>query len=843
MSKSIDGVRISRLAWVGLALAVFLPFTEVQGQGALTVSNPHWNITLTDCGYSDFLLDNTPGFQGREYLSGEWGAAVGYQVAGQAPVSPEWLEPHFSYPDWTTPSTFTVVLPITQLGLNADGLPVAQSVIANADVMITLDYEMLDTVIGTPMGTVPASAGGSGAAIHSDRYVLKQTYTVKNISGAALSNLQLFQFLHGLQSQRGVYDNRLYAGTDSAYRYDTTLVGVDAWAVGAGSSASGLEDYIGFQSSVPPSAYEIGYYGIEENGVDFHVVGKPSEGVHLSVENNWQSAPYASRQGTDYFAPAQRWIGGAERWTLGSLGAGQSVSLDVILSLCTGTKVDLGVGSTGGCNGGSSVPGGLDYTFDEVTGSGSCFAEYARADVPELEIRVAHGEFGPLSFLTPGGPAQIWNVSFSGSYAGALSLSLAYDPMLLPAGFDETTLCIYHFDGGSWQRLAGTVDVLRHTVTVTASSLAAFALGVDGGMAYTINAGVLPAGHGSVTGTGTYANGSGVTLVAVPDVGYAFSNWTENASVISTSPSYTFTVHSERTLVAHFTAVGAAKTIATGSLPSNAGSTSGDGAYAFGTSATVNATANDGYKFSKWLLNGNAVSTVRSFTFTVTNNTSLVAKFKPVYKVVVSSDNPDGGDVEADPVYEPSELAKMKAIPFTGFAFVNWTENAMPVSTDPLYQFTVSGNRELIGHFALGNRIDVGITPAHSGNVSGGGVYTSGASVTVTAGANAGYVFVNWTEGGTEVGTSPSYTLTSDAQHTLVANFLMQPALSRTLTASDGVTFAWPADAAGWILQESPDLSPGSWTNSWRTVDVLDAQKRVTVTPLNGRAFFRLQHP
>lgn len=47
-------------------------FTDMAvAQGSLTVANPHWNITMTDGGYSDFLLDNTPGFQGREYLSGE----------------------------------------------------------------------------------------------------------------------------------------------------------------------------------------------------------------------------------------------------------------------------------------------------------------------------------------------------------------------------------------------------------------------------------------------------------------------------------------------------------------------------------------------------------------------------------------------------------------------------------------------------------------------------------------------------------------------------------------------------------------------------------------------------
>lgn len=118
--------------------------------------------------------------------------------------------------------------------------------------------------------------------------------------------------------------------------------------------------------------------------------------------------------GTDSFAPAQRWIAGAERWSLGSLSAGQSVSLDVLLSLCTGTVVAPGADSTGGCNGGSSVPGGLDYTFDDVTSAGTCFAEYTRADAAEIEVRIAHGEFGPLTFLTPGGSAQIYRHSHSG---------------------------------------------------------------------------------------------------------------------------------------------------------------------------------------------------------------------------------------------------------------------------------------------------------------------------------------------------------------------------------------------------------------------------------------------
>lgn len=844
MNSLANDPSLARAFSLCLGMASLLIFSGwAEGQTFLTVANPHWNITLSSFGYSDFLLDNTPGFQGREYLSGEWGAAVGYQVTGRPLTPPQWLEPHFTYPDWTTPSTFQVVSPITlQPVLNSAGLPVAQSVISNADVQITVDYEMLDTIVGTPMGTMPASSGGPGAFINSDRYVFKQTYTVKNISGAEINNLQLFQFLHGLQAQSGVYDNRLHAGPFSQYCHDITEVGVDAWAVGAGSSTYGLEDYLGFQSSVAPTAYEIGHYGIEGNGVDFHTLGKPSTGVHLSVEDNWSTVPYSTRASTDNFAPPQRWIAGAQRWSLGTLTAGQSVSLDVLLSLCTGTVVAPGAGSTGGCNGGSSVPGGLDYTFDDVTAPGTCFAEYARADTAEIEVRIAHGDFGPLTFFTPGGPAQIWNVSFSGAFAGSSQVAFAYDPMLLPAGYDENALCMYQYYGGAWHLLGGSVDTLHHTITVAVTSFSAFALGASGGTVCSVTAGTMPADGGTITGGGTYADGSEVTLVATARGGYAFSNWTENAAVVSTSPSYTFPGHGDHALVAKFSVVGAANTVTTGSLPSNGGSTGGDGAYATGSSATVVATANAGYKFSKWVANGVTVSLSSSYTFTVTKDLVLVAKFTPAYRIVVTADTPDC-EVEADSsLYDPGDLAILKVAHYaSGYAFVNWTEHDMPVSTDPDYRFHVNGNRELVGHFVPGNRINAAVEPPHAGTVSGAGVYASGAGVTLDAAANTGYVFVNWTEGGSVVGSSPSYGLTSDAQHTLVANFLAQPAV--TIAYPSALTVSWPADATGWNLEESPDLSSGSWSSTTQAVNVVGAQKQVTVPAVTKQSFFRLVHP
>src|SRR5512145_388757 len=100
-------------------LILLVPCRQAEAQG-LALANPHWNITLSDYGYSDFLLDNTPGFEGREYLSGEWGAAIAYQPSGGAALAPRFLDPMFLFPDWPTLSTFDVKSPLTQIGLNND---------------------------------------------------------------------------------------------------------------------------------------------------------------------------------------------------------------------------------------------------------------------------------------------------------------------------------------------------------------------------------------------------------------------------------------------------------------------------------------------------------------------------------------------------------------------------------------------------------------------------------------------------------------------------------------------------------------------------------------------------
>lgn len=72
--------------------------------------------------------------------------------------------------------------------------------------------------------------------------------------------------------------------------------------------------------------------------------------------------------------------------------------------------------------------------------------------------------------------------------------------------------------------------------------------------------------------------------------------------------------------------------------------------------------------------------------------------------------------------------------------------------------------------------ITASASPAGAGTVGGGGVYTNGASVVVTANANNGFAFANWTEGGTPVSSSATYSFTATVNRSLVANFVANAA-------------------------------------------------------------------
>ena len=72
---------------------------------------------------------------------------------------------------------------------------------------------------------------------------------------------------------------------------------------------------------------------------------------------------------------------------------------------------------------------------------------------------------------------------------------------------------------------------------------------------YTITATANPTEGGTVTGAGTYDHDASCTLTATANEGYVFVNWTENGEEVASDTTFSFTVTSDRELVANFEAV------------------------------------------------------------------------------------------------------------------------------------------------------------------------------------------------------------------------------------------------------------------------------------------------
>ena len=355
---------------------------------------------------------------------------------------------------------------------------------------------------------------------------------------------------------------------------------------------------------------------------------------------------------------------------------------------------------------------------------------------------------------------------------------------------------------------------------------------------YTITVSANPTNGGSVTGGGTYQQGQSCTVSATAATGYTFLRWTENGSQVSTNPNYTFTVTSNRTLVAQFQQQN--YTISVSANPSNGGTVTGGGAYHYGDNCTVIATPANGYAFTNWTENGNVVSTQANYTFTVTGNRTLVAHFQAQTYTITATANPsNGGTVTGGGTFNYGQSCTLTATPASNYNFVRWTKNGSQVSTNPTYTFTVTESAAYVAHFELQSfTVSVSANPTNGGTVTGGGTFNYGQNCTVTASANQGYNFVNWTEGGNVVSTNANYSFTVTANRTLVANFTLQtvqitanvdPAVGGT--ASGGGTYNY-GDVVTVTVETNEDYAFQNWTENG---SVVSEERTYTFTATTNR--------
>ena len=192
------------------------------------------------------------------------------------------------------------------------------------------------------------------------------------------------------------------------------------------------------------------------------------------------------------------------------------------------------------------------------------------------------------------------------------------------------------------------------------------------------------------TGAGTYLEGKQITVVADEIVGKKFVRWVNGAGAeVSTLSTYTFTPDSNLKLVAEYEDAKVSYSV-TSTENGEAVVTE----VSYNSEVTATATAAQGRKFAYWINeNGDVISALNPYKFTITQNTALVAVFvdesvELKFKLTVK-----GGSADKE-IYDIAETATVTldetAVP-AKTVFAGWKdEKGNIVSTDKQYKFAVS---------------------------------------------------------------------------------------------------------------------------------------------------------
>jgi uncharacterized repeat protein (TIGR02543 family) len=185
----------------------------------------------------------------------------------------------------------------------------------------------------------------------------------------------------------------------------------------------------------------------------------------------------------------------------------------------------------------------------------------------------------------------------------------------------------YAFDGWSG-------DVTGKTSPVTLAMNGDKSVVAHFKIQYTLNASVGPDGGGTVTPvSGSYDDGSEVTLAAVPTQGYAFDRWSGDVTG-KTSP-VTLAMNGNKSVVAHFKIQ---YTLSAAASPDGGGTvTPVGGSYDNGAEVTLAAVPAQGYAFDRW--SGDITGKTSPFTLAMNGNKSVVAHFNKIFLEDQFTDN------------------------------------------------------------------------------------------------------------------------------------------------------------------------------------------------------------
>ncbi len=445
---------------------------------------------------------------------------------------------------------------------------------------------------------------------------------------------------------------------------------------------------------------------------------------------------------------------------------------------------------------------------------------------------------------------------------------------MAPGETDTITLTV----GVGYSTASGT-NAVTNSVSVTGGGIAAPATGSDpttiipapiqvtfgtnpSGLIYTVDG--TPYSAGTVL---SLTNGSTHTIATTSPQGSngtreTFASWSDGGAlshqitISSTNgtASYTATFNTSYLLT---TAVNAS---ADGGVTANPLSPTGDAYYAAGTVVTLTATANTGYSFSNWA--GTTNSSTNPLLVTMNGPTSETANFVVNNVNVTVGTNIAGLSFTVDTVAYTSpqnftwQVGSNHTIATTSpqgsngtrYSFASWSDigaisHAVTASSSTT-SYLATFNTSYLLTTAVNASADGSVT-ANPPSPTSDGYYAAGTPVTLTATANTGYSFSNWT-GTTNSSTNPlPVTMNSPVSET--ANFVVNNLNVTVGTNVAGVSFTidnvaytstqnftWQAGSSHTIATTSPQGSNGtrytfaSWSDSGAISHIVTASSSTT---------------
>ena len=290
-----------------------------------------------------------------------------------------------------------------------------------------------------------------------------------------------------------------------------------------------------------------------------------------------------------------------------------------------------------------------------------------------------------------------------------------------------------------------------------------------------------PARGGSVSGGGEFLYGETCTVAATPNPNYNFAGWTEDETLVSEDLEYIFTVTNGRALVANFIYAAAVSgncydavvntEITAGSYVMGYlnGSTlavlSQDNSSVITTSETVTPTDN-GFSMEE----GTTLPQVtlaaygNNGQYTILYNSKYLVRNNSNSLTWSTSSNNGGWYINADGIYLTVSSYWGNSTSY----FLYYNNGSFRLSQQQQNNITFYAEGDCP---ANAFNITATASPVEGGIIEGADLYYQGETCTLTATANEGYTFVNWTEGGEVVSTDAVYSFEVTGERGLVANF------------------------------------------------------------------------